>query len=449
MQPTPVPYVGSIASITHSSRRQRAPDRRVRENTERMQTHVLYISSVPSPDEYLAMKHERLAGAQEVTYGMIESGFKFHRLIQDGLVADPQTSIYSVCGRAVTPKYYRGGWWRSRTDRLSSQIVVHHPAFFNGRGIKQAWLALSFVAHTLRWRLATGRDSERILIADAAYITALPGVLAALAGSATRKVAIFADVYSYMAPVTDATHRGGLVHGVARRVAAATYARFDGVVILTEAMNPVVNPHGKPALVMEGLADFREAERDNSASPKAALPTALYAGALRAEYGLDALVEGFRRLPDPDVRLSIYGAGDYADQITEAAREDPRIQFHGSVPIDEVVEEEKRAWVLVNPRPTDREFTKYSFPSKTMEYLASGTATLSTRLPGIPEEYFGHMLSIYNPGSTGITEALGTALRMPAQRLAELGRSGKEFVMREKNHVRQSERILDFGRSLS
>lgn len=44
--------------------------------------------------------------------------------------------------------------------------------------------------------------------------------------------------------------------------------------------------------------------------------------------------------------------------------------------------------VLVNPRSNNDEFTKYSFPSKTMEYLLSGSKVVMYPLSGIPQEYF-------------------------------------------------------------
>ena len=40
--------------------------------------------------------------------------------------------------------------------------------------------------------------------------------------------------------------------------------------------------------------------------------------------------------------------------------------------------------------------SKYFFPSKMMDYLASGTPTISTKLKGIPEEYFNYCFTIEN-----------------------------------------------------
>ena len=49
------------------------------------------------------------------------------------------------------------------------------------------------------------------------------------------------------------------------------------------------------------------------------------------------------------------------------------------------------ATLLINPRFSNEEYTKYSFPSKNMEYMASGTPILTTKLPGMPKEYYEYI----------------------------------------------------------
>ena len=42
-----------------------------------------------------------------------------------------------------------------------------------------------------------------------------------------------------------------------------------------------------------------------------------------------------------------------------------------------IVKEEKKSTLLVNPRFTNEEYTKYSFPSKNMEYMASRNSSIN------------------------------------------------------------------------
>ena len=408
---------------------------------------ILYLSAVTSPSQFQAMKDARKPGVNEVTYGMIESGQKFGSLIQDGLLQDPVVHLTSLVGRSVDHRFYQGRFWPRVRERMTDRFVIDHLGFPNLPVLRQLWLALGFAWQAWRWRLRSRGAAHRIFIADAAYISALPGTMLALGGGVT-KLAIFADVYTYMGDVRDASNRRGLLHRVLRRVARLTYGALDAFVLLTEAMNPVVNPANKPHIVMEGLVDRRMAAETHQPAAKADEPTVLYAGALRREYGLADLIEGFQSYPDPSARLVIYGAGDYADQIKAAAEIDSRIDYRGVVPNDQVVAAEEAAWLLVNPRPIDQEFTKYSFPSKNMEYLASGSAVLTTRLPGMPCDYYNYVLPIESGGAASVATALAAALNQGKEELETRGRQGKQFVLEKKNNHAQATRILDLALGL-
>jgi glycosyltransferase involved in cell wall biosynthesis len=396
------------------------------------------------------MKQLLKPGVQTVTYGMAEASFKFHSLIQDGLSTQPDTHIYSVVGRAVSPLLHSGNLWK-RVVEKSEPRTVDHLGFPNFQAVKQLWLAASFVRAALVWRWRTRRAECRILIVDAAYVTVLPGVLRALSGGGISKVGIFADLYGFMADVEDAGRGGsGPMHSLARRVVRRVmkrvYSGLDGFVLLTEQMNDVVNPLKRPHLVMEGLVDADMAQLPNRKEDKETTPTVLYAGALRREYGLGDLVEGFRRVANPHARLVLFGGGDFVPEISAVSAMDPRISYGGSVPISQVVREEQRAWLLVNPRPVHADFTKYSFPSKNMEYMASGTPVLTTRLPGMPAEYYPYVLTVDQDGPEGIHDALEKALSMDIQELCDLGDHSRQFVLNEKNHIVQADRILQFAK---
>lgn len=412
-------------------------------------TQVLYISSAPSDAEFARVKSLVKPGVQAVTYGMAEASFKFHTLIQDGLTANAGTHVYSVVGRAVSPTLHRGGWWK-RVVEKSEARVIDHLAFPNYRVLKQIWLAISFMGTALVWRWRTRRSPFRVLVADAAYATVLPGVLWALSGGGIRKVGVFADVYGFMADVDDAGRSvrgpiGSLARIILRRALARVYSAFNGVVLLTKQMNDVVNPGNRPYLVMEGLVDADMAHRPNRVEDKVSRPTVVYAGALRREYGLGDLVEGFRRVRNSEARLVLYGDGAFVSALEDVSIVDPRVSYGGSLPITQIVGQEQRAWLLINPRPVHADFVKYSFPSKNMEYMASGTAVLTTRLPGMPAEYYPFVITIDRDGPEGIQHALEHALSMNLRELCDLGERARQFVLNEKNHIAQASRILRFA----
>ena len=61
------------------------------------------------------------------------------------------------------------------------------------------------------------------------------------------------------------------------------------------------------------------------------------------------------------------------------------------MPKSEISDLQTRCDVLINPRPAEGEYTKYSFPSKTMEYLLSGSKVVMHRLDGIGDEYYKYI----------------------------------------------------------
>jgi len=55
-----------------------------------------------------------------------------------------------------------------------------------------------------------------------------------------------------------------------------------------------------------------------------------------------------------------------------------------------------KADVLVNPRENNEEYTKYSFPSKNIEYLASGNPVVAYMLDGMGDCYREYIYLLEN-----------------------------------------------------
>ena len=102
-----------------------------------------------------------------------------------------------------------------------------------------------------------------------------------------------------------------------------------------------------------------------------------------------------------------------------------------------------KAALLVNPRPTAPEYTKYSFPSKNMEYMASGTPLLTTHLASLPDEYIPYVYLIEDESVEGIAETIKTVLLLDRRELDEKGRKAQQFVFTKKTGKMQANRIVN------
>ena len=81
------------------------------------------------------------------------------------------------------------------------------------------------------------------------------------------------------------------------------------------------------------------------------------------------------------------------------------IRYFGFVSHERALELQAKAALLINPRSPKGVFTRYSFPSKTLEYMRSGKPVVCHRLEGIPEEYDPYLQYIEGEGAGAIVNA--------------------------------------------
>ncbi len=214
----------------------------------------------------------------------------------------------------------------------------------------------------------------------------------------------------------------------------------DAFVLLTRQMADYMKIT-QPFCVVEGISTRHEQEPEF-------MPLAgetkkiLYSGTLHERFGVLNLLRAFETLPDKDLELILCGVGDSEDRIKEAAERDPRIHFLGRCARSEVLELQKQATVLVNPRQNNEEFTKYSFPSKNLEYLSSGRPLVAYKLDGIPDEYDDFIYYVENDSIEALAERLREICRKPAEEIERHCREAYFYVQEHKNEIEQTKIIL-------
>lgn len=219
----------------------------------------------------------------------------------------------------------------------------------------------------------------------------------------------------------------------------------NGLVLLTEAMMDFVSKPIKH-IVMEGIVDAGTMDK-KGVEAVADKKVILYTGTLRKIFGVQNLVKAFQLIKDKDVELWICGAGDSKEFIENAANTDSRIKFYGLVESSMALEMQHKATILVNPRTSDGEYTKYSFPSKTMEYLLAGKSTVVNRLSGIPEEYFNYAYTPKDESVEALAECLANVLHLSEEERAVRANAGRQFILEKKNSKVQVERVIKMIKS--
>lgn len=215
--------------------------------------------------------------------------------------------------------------------------------------------------------------------------------------------------------------------------------RSDAVIVLAE---PLAQEFARdvPALVVEGLVapEFGVSETSEPVAGRI-----VYAGGLHEAYGVRRLVEAVCSLPG-NLELELYGRGPLEPWLLERARADPRIREPRLVPPRDLPGIYARASVLVQPRQVDQDFVRYSFPSKLIEYLASGRPVVSTRLPSIPEDYAPYLVQPETDAPGDLAAAIARVLAWPDDDRREFGSRGADFIRHTRSLGAQGHRIVEF-----
>lgn len=230
---------------------------------------------------------------------------------------------------------------------------------------------------------------------------------------------------------------------IENKIARRLLRHVDGYVLFTEQMQEYFAPYKKPYTVVEGV--YRD--KYSLAAPEKK-PFIMHAGSLHHNIGIEELIEAFEALTDTSHELWFFGSGALDSYIRQKAEQNSRIRHMGFVDPETLFEYEKQATLLVNVRDPKAEYTKYSFPSKTFEYMASGTPFLTTRLAGIPAEYEEYLFTIADNSVQEVKVGLERALSLSDAERAAFGERARAFVLSNKNKHKQAEHFLNLMTSL-
>jgi len=221
----------------------------------------------------------------------------------------------------------------------------------------------------------------------------------------------------------------------------------DTFVLLSDHMADALEVRSRPWVRVEGVFNSNSASL-NKKNKKEKFKTIFYSGTLAKRYGILNLLEAFSMIKDTNYRLWICGDGDARETLEEYAKDDDRIVYYGQIKREEVLELQAKATILVNPRTSEGEYTKYSFPSKTMEYLASGTPCVMYKLPAIPQEYHEYCYFCEHETVEGLHQTIVSVCEKSSEELYSFGQKAKEFIFNDKSGVKQSEKIYNLLKAM-
>lgn len=220
---------------------------------------------------------------------------------------------------------------------------------------------------------------------------------------------------------------------------------IDGYVLLAPAMRERLPMEGKPWIQVEGIYNPEENDVEVAKDKEKII---LYTGNIGRRYGIIDLLDAFDKIKSPEYRLWIRGNGETYDEIQRRIEKDKRIIYYDKMSKRELMELQKRATILVNPVHSHEEFTRFFFPSKTLEYLASKTPTLMAPLACLPQEYNSYIYFFENETVEGMSKRIVEICEKPSDELKSFGTRASQFIMQYKTPQPQVEKILSFMKML-
>ena len=333
--------------------------------------------------------------------------------------------------------------WGARKESVAGVLQTEWLPTVNLYGLKQFSQRLSAKRALKRWFRRNQNEPDKAVLLYSVYEPIAAPVLKYCRRYGCKCFVIVPDLPRDMYKTLSKNKLMAAFQKRYMKRAVRCQGGFDGYVYLTEAMREVVAPSA-PYIVVEGIANPSTfpAATEKAGTNRFAI---MYAGAIHLKYGIGNLIEAFGLLHREDMELWLFGSGADAEKVKELASQNQNIRFFGRRSRDEVLAYERQAALLVNVRDPNETFTKYSFPSKTIEYMLSGTPLLTTRLPGIPGEYEKYLIMIDNPSPEAIAAGIERVFRMTPEARQALGNAAASFVAEEKNSNKQAEKILRFA----
>lgn len=166
----------------------------------------------------------------------------------------------------------------------------------------------------------------------------------------------------------------------------------------------------------------------------------LYGGSLDERYSVKSFLEDFHEDRSIDAYLIICGSGPLEGYVNSIAALDGRIIFLGVLSVSSLRYLQSNVDLLVNPRSNFGEYNLYSFPSKTLEYMASSTPVLMNKLSCLSSEY--QDLLYFPREGESFVRAIKRVMKTPVKSRLLKSDDARKFVIGHKTAGVQISRVF-------
>ena len=359
--------------------------------------------------------------------GLVENGAKVDALSVPAVAAFPH-SIYKHIDK--------------KQETIENNIQIQWVPFVNIQGLKQLTIKKNVEQLLEQWLQENKDVKDKVVLMYSIYPPYTESAVRLCKKYGCHLSAVITDLPEYMYSWKNMKGIRGWYSKRLSEKMLELQGRCDSYILFTKHMAAKMGIEDKPYMVSEGFCDASIFE-DIPDQEKYPRKTIVYGGNLSRLYGIQNLVEGFMQT-DLDAELHLYGAGGDAAFIEECAKQDSRIKFFGRVDRKTLLVALKKAHLLVVNKPTADDYSNYSFSSKILEYMASGTPLLTTKVGGMPEEYYDYFYFFDEESTEGIKSSLEKIVNFSDKQLRDKGISARAFAVKNKSYQYMTSTIVSF-----
>ena len=158
--------------------------------------------------------------------------------------------------------------------------------------------------------------------------------------------------------------------------------------------------------------------------------------------------QAFALLEGDQYRLCIAGRGPLERLVREAATTDSRIEYLGFISTLEVLRVYNRSDVLINMRMTGSMNTKYFFPGKMMEYLASGTPVITTCTGHTEKELADFVFLLRDETPEGLAALIRRVANLDLGERRKVGETAQQYMVLNKTWDVKARKVVRFIREV-
>lgn len=359
--------------------------------------------------------------------GLVENGAKVDALSVPAVAAFPH-SIYKHIGK--------------KQETIENNIQIQWVPFVNIQGLKQLTIKKNVEQLLEQWLQENKDVKDKVVLMYSIYPPYTESAVRLCKKYGCHLSAVITDLPEYMYSWKNMKGIRGWYSKRLSEKMLELQGRCDSYILFTKPMAAKMGIEDKPYMVSEGFCDASIFD-DIPDQEKYPRKTIVYGGNLSRLYGIQNLVKGFMQT-DLDAELHLYGAGGDAAFIEECAKQDSRIKFFGRVDRKTLLVALKKAHLLVVNKPTADDYSNYSFSSKVLEYMASGTPLLTTKVGGMPEEYYDYFYFFDEESTEGIKSSLEKIVNFSDKQLRDKGISARAFAVKNKSYQYMTSTIVSF-----